>query len=103
MNECLSNPVFDDGAIASFCRRWGVREMWLFGSLARGEAHAASDADVLVSFREDAQTSTWDWPAMTDELEAIFGRRVDLLSTGVLRNAFRRESILSSRRLLYAA
>lgn len=89
--------------VEAFCLRWGVRELWLFGSLARGEAGAESDADVLVIFEPSATTSTWDWPAMTDELELIFGRRVDLLSEGVLRNPFRRASIMANRRVLYAA
>lgn len=89
--------------IAAFCRRWGVVRLWLFGSLARGDATDASDADVLVEFAPGARTSTWDWPEMQDELTTIFGREVDLLSTGVLRNPFRRRSIEASRRLLYAA
>ncbi|MFN0133105.1 MAG: nucleotidyltransferase family protein [Phycisphaerales bacterium] len=90
-------------AIAGFCRRWGVARLWLFGSLATGTAGASSDADVLIEFLPQAETSTWDWPRMQDELRAIFGREIDLLSTGVLRNPFRRRAILASRRLLYAA
>lgn len=89
--------------IEAFCRRWGVAELWLFGSAARGEQHPGSDVDVLARFRPDAATSTWDWPTMTDELEAIFGRRVDLLSEGILRNPFRRASIMNDRQVLYAA
>ena len=89
--------------LAAFCARWGVAELWLFGSLARGEARPDSDADVLVRFRDDARTSTWDWPAMTDELQAVFGRSVDLLSEGVLRNPYRRAAIMADRQVLYAA
>ncbi len=40
---------------------------------------------------------------MQDELEAIMGRRVDLLSTGVLINPYRRQSITANRKLIYAA
>lgn len=90
-------------AIAEFCRRWGVARLWLFGSLAAGRARPGSDADVLVEFLPQSATSTWDWPEMTDQLAAIFGRRVDLHSAGILRNPYRRESITASRRLLYAA
>lgn len=90
-------------AIEDFCRRWGVAELWLFGSAARGDARPSSDADILVKFAPDATTSTWDWPVMIDELEVIFGCKVDLLSEGVLRNPFRRASILADRKILYAA
>ena len=90
-------------SIAEFCRRWGVAELWLFGSLARGQARPDSDADVLVRFAPTSSTSTWDWPQMSGELEAIFGRKVDLLTDAVLANPYRRASILASRRVLYAA
>lgn len=83
--------------------RWEIARLWLFGSLASGTARPESDADLLVEFSPGASTSTWDWPAMQDELQSLFGRPVDLLSTGVLRNPFRRRSIEASRRLLYAA
>lgn len=37
---------------------------------------------------------------MTDELESIFGRKVDLLSEGILRNPFRRATIMRDRQVL---
>jgi uncharacterized protein len=89
--------------LADFCRRWGISELWLFGSLARGQADAGSDADLFLRFLPTSTASTWDWPTMTDELEAIFGRPVDLITEGALRNPFRRESILRDRKVLYAA
>jgi hypothetical protein len=98
-----SNPSPDFQAIRAFCVRWGVARLWLFGSMAKGTAGPESDADVMVEFREDATASSWDWPQMQDELRAIFGREVDLASTGILRNPHRRRSIEASRRLLYAA
>lgn len=89
--------------LAELGRRYGVAAMWVFGSVARGDAKPASDVDILIQFLPDSSTSTWEWPAIKDELGAIFGRDVDLLSMGVLSNPFRRESILATRKLLYAA
>jgi len=40
---------------------------------------------------------------MIDELRAIFGREVDLVSRGGLRNPFRRHEILTTREIIYAA
>ena len=34
----------------SFCRKWRVRELALFGSVVRGDFGPDSDVDVLVSF-----------------------------------------------------
>ena len=90
-------------AIDEFCRRWHVAELWMFGSAARGEMTPSSDVDLMIRFKAGSEISTWDWPAMTDQLESIFGSRVDLLTQAVLDNPFRRQSILADRQVLFAA
>jgi predicted nucleotidyltransferase len=40
---------------------------------------------------------------MIDELKIIFGRDVDLVEKGAVRNPFRRHSIMTTREVLYAA
>jgi predicted nucleotidyltransferase len=93
-------------SIADFCRRHGVSELSVFGSLVRGGFRDGgvdpSDVDVLIRLRPDSAVSTWDWPRLTDELEAVFGKRVDLVTDGALENPYRRRSILANRRVLYA-
>ena len=56
--------------IDSFCRRWKIHELSLFGSVLRDDFGPASDIDVLVSFDDDAQWSLWDFTTMQDELGA---------------------------------
>ena len=89
--------------IEAFCRAWGVREFALFGSVIRDDFRSDSDIDVLVSLRPDAPVSLWDWPLMVEELEQIFGRRVDLVEKEAIKNPYRRRAILGSHRVLYAA
>jgi predicted nucleotidyltransferase len=89
--------------LPEFCRKWQIEKLWVFGSAARGDDRPGSDIDLLVTFLPDATTSTWDWPEMIDELSEIFGREIDLLSEGILRNPYRRATILRDRELLYAA
>jgi hypothetical protein len=91
------------GAIASFCRRWDVEELSLFGSVLREDFAPQSDVDVLVAFAPGAGRSLFDLVEMKDELEGLFGRKVDLVSQGGLRNPFRRHEILTTRQVLYAA
>ena len=86
-----------------FGRRWRVAELALFGSVLRADFGPDSDVDVLIEFRPDAGWSLFDWVDMIDELKAIFGRRVDLVSKRGLRNPFRRHGILSTREVVYAA
>jgi len=89
--------------IRSFCRHWKVRELSLFGSALRADFRPDSDVDILVSFFEDARWSLFDLVDMADELAVLFGRPVDLVEKEALRNPFRRESILSTRKIIYAA
>ncbi len=89
--------------IEAFCRKWSVREYALFGSAIRDDFRPDSDVDVLVTLQPGAPASLWDWPLMTEELEAIFGRRVDLVEKDAIKTPFRRRAILASHRVLYAA
>ena len=89
----------DDDLLHAFCRRWRVTELSLFGSTARGEAQEDSDIDLLVSFAPGARWSLFDLAAMEEDLEALLGRNVDLVTRrGVEQshNAVLRASILGS-------
>jgi len=91
------------GAIRRFCETWGVSGLALFGSVLTPEFGDASDVDVLVEFKPAVSHSVREYFAMVRELEAIFGRRVDLLDRRTLVNPFRRASILANLRPIYAA
>lgn len=58
---------------------------------------------MLVVFSRDARRSLDDFEEMEDELEALFGRKVDIVQKNLLRNPFRRHHILANRQILYAA
>jgi len=96
-------PTIDSDQIADFCRRWKVTELALFGSVLREDFRPDSDVDVLVTFEPGAPWTLWDLSRMRIELEAIFGREVDLVEKKALRNPFRRQAILANQRVVYAA
>lgn len=59
-------------------KRFSVRSLSLFGSVARDEARPESDIDLLVEFEGDP---TFDnYVGLSLFLEDLFGRRVDLLT-----------------------
>ncbi len=89
--------------LAELCRRWRISELAVFGSAARGEVQPASDVDLLVRFHADEHWSTLDLAKLIIELEYLFGRPVDLVEEKNLVNPFKRQAILSDRRILYAA
>jgi predicted nucleotidyltransferase len=59
--------------------------------------------DILISFSDDADWSLYEWIDMIEELKIIFGREVDLVEKGAIRNPFRRQAILNNREIIYAA
>jgi predicted nucleotidyltransferase len=101
----MGSPKFPipEKKIQSFCHRWKVVEFALFGSILREDFNPESDVDVMVSFAAEARWSLWDLAEMQQELVNIFGRPVDLIEDGPLRNPFRRQAILSTKEVIYAA
>lgn len=92
-----------DARIRDFCRRHHVRSLALFGSVLREDFGPDSDIDVLVDFEPDAPVSLLEIVDMQDELEALLERSVDLVDLKGLRNPFRRDEILRTRQIIYAA
>jgi predicted nucleotidyltransferase len=64
-------------------RAMGVRRIALFGSIARGEARTDSDVDLLVEF-EPGGKSFDRFLALSELLERLLGRRVELITTEAL-------------------
>lgn len=73
---------------------WNVR---VFGSVARGEAKEDSDIDLLVDV--EPGRSLLDVVGLWLDLQALLGRKVDLLTEGGV-NPHLREVILSEARPL---
>ena len=68
-------------------RRFGVRSLSLFGSVARDEARADSDVDVLVEF--DGPTTFDGHMGLLVFLEDLLGCRVDVVTTKGLKPRLR--------------
>lgn len=71
-------------------RRLGVRQLGLFGSIARGEATPGSDLDFLVEFEHKSFDSYMD---LKEFLELLFACRVDLVLADTLKPRLR-ETVL---------
>lgn len=62
---------------------FGVEELLVFGSVARGEARPDSDVDLMVRFSRP--TGIFALVHLKDYLESIIGRPVDLVTEAGLR------------------
>ena len=95
--------AFDREALRRLCERWRIVELAVFGSAARGEMRPDSDIDLMITFAVGAGWSLWDLVELREELAALFGRPVDLVESGSIRNPFRRRSIERDLTPIYAA
>lgn len=91
--------------VAELCRRYGVRRLELFGSATGPEFDPVrSDVDLIVQFEQHAPFGALDgYMGLKEELEALFGRPVDLVETGAVRNPYVKADIMRRRELLFAA
>lgn len=70
--------------IMELARRHRARQVYVFGSMARGESREDSDIDFLVDF-EDEYTLL-DIAGLLGELEDLLGRKVDVIDRLSLRH-----------------
>jgi uncharacterized protein len=80
--------------IMSVVRRHRGLSVSVFGSVARGEERPGSDVDFLIEF--DSSSSLFDLLHVKDDLEALLGSPVDVVSIGALKDrdeAIRSEAV----------
>jgi predicted nucleotidyltransferase len=91
--------------LRALCRRFHVRRLDLFGSAARGDFDPEhSDADFIVEFERDTPLHPFDaYFGLKEELEALLGRKVDLVELSAVRNPYLKASIEASREPVFEA
>jgi uncharacterized protein len=92
-------------ALKDLCAKHRVERLDLFGSAARDDFDPeSSDLDFLVEFEPMSPREHADsFFGLLEDLERLFGRRIDLLEPEPIENPYLRASIESSRRVLYEA
>ncbi|MGH2844046.1 MAG: nucleotidyltransferase family protein [Solirubrobacteraceae bacterium] len=88
--------------IAELCRSYGIAELSVFGSVARGDDRPDSDVDLLYVSAPDSTNSQWDLWDLRDELAQLLGRNIDLVPKNSLHWVIR-DRVLTDARPVYAA
>ena len=73
--------------ILSVARRYGARNVRVFGSVARGEAHSGSDIDFLVDL--EPGRSLFDLGGLLFDLQELLGVEVGVVTEKGLRARIR--------------
>jgi uncharacterized protein len=66
-------------------RARGVRRVALFGSLARGEAGAGSDIDIMIEVEPEARITVFDYADLKEYIAGLFDAPVDVVSRDSLK------------------
>lgn len=100
----MAIPLITDNqaAITALCERYGVSKLDLFGSGATGAFDpATSDLDFVVAFVDYGPGVSSRFIDFADALEALFDRRVDLISEPTKRNPYFWTAVNESRESVY--
>lgn len=88
--------------IKRLCILYNVDKMYLFGSVLNSSFNEKSDIDLLVKFKSMELSNYLDnYIGFKENLEALFGREVDLVEEQTLRNPVLIKSINNSKSLIY--
>lgn len=110
MYNVLCNAMIDlierhQAQLKALCRKHKVKTLELFGSAAVGAFDPAqSDLDFLVEFLPLERGELFDcFFGLWEDLRALFGRKVDLLTPRSITNPIFAEAVARQRQMLYAA
>lgn len=84
-------------ALQQFCQTHHIRRLSIFGSVLRDDFGPQSDIDVLVEFEPEHIPGFFKLAEMQDELESVFGRKVDLRTPEDLSRYFRDEVVAAAQ------
>lgn len=87
-------------AYAPALRDKGVIGLWLFGSVARGDAQPDSDIDLLAEFDPERRLSLVGLASLRAQLSDVLGVSADLVERSTLRNAVREAAEREAVRVL---
>ena len=76
--------------ILALAAKHGAFNVRIFGSVARGEETENSDIDFLIDY-DLSQTSPWFPVRLIRDLEAILGRKVDIVTENGLKERIKEE------------
>ncbi|MCL2194162.1 MAG: nucleotidyltransferase domain-containing protein [Treponema sp.] len=89
--------------ITRLCKKYSVVELSIFGSSIRDDFVQDSDVDFLVSFGTNVEISLLDIIELEREFTLLLNRGVDIVEKESLKNPIRKDKILATREIIYAA
>jgi uncharacterized protein len=99
MNQIITDNI---DQIRALCSKFGVKNLYAFGSVCTDKFSKTSDVDLLVSFQPMEYGEYADnYFIVADRLEQLLSRPVDLVTEKSLSNPFFIKSINQTKTLIY--
>ena len=87
--------------VAKACKRYDVKKLYVFGSVARGDSNE-SDVDLVAEFNNLYSSGIADrYFNFIEELESIFKKRVDLIEESSIKNPIFRRVVDREKMVVY--
>jgi predicted nucleotidyltransferase len=104
MEKLRQNGIFFNYSdIENICKKYYIKELSIFGSSIRNDFNDNSDIDILVSFNTNSNINLFDIMDLEKEFSQLLKREVDIVEKEALKNPIRKNRILSTREIIYAA
>lgn len=88
--------------IAELCRKFHVKKLFVFGSILTDRFNEDSDVDFVVDFDRSKIKDIFDtFFDFQFSLEALLGRRVDLIEEDAITKPHFLNEVQSTKRLIY--
>lgn len=88
--------------VSSLCAKHKVSKLFVFGSILTKKFNKNSDIDFVVDFEGvDVYDYADNYFSLKHALESLFKRQVDLVENKAIKNPFLKQSIDSSKQLIY--
>jgi predicted nucleotidyltransferase len=94
--------AIDRNRLVAICRRYGIRELALFGSVLRDDFTPDSDVDLSCSLLSTSPARGMDWIRLMLALEDLLGRPVDLVKPDLL-DPLIRDAVIKEAKPIYVA
>jgi len=104
LDKLRKNGIFlNYNDIVYLCEKYRIDELSIFGSSIQDNFTQDSDVDILVSFNKNSEISLFDIMDLENDFSQLLKREVDIVEKESLKNPIRKNKILSTREIIYAA
>lgn len=95
--------IFQTSEFVELCKAHDVKELYVFGSLARGSETEGSDVDLLVEVDEDDPIKKGKHLIdLYNEFQVYFNKKVDVVTPDGMKNPYFKKIVNESKILVYS-